>query len=768
MLNAIKSPSQFEPVFQKAQDYVAEYFGDMNMSPSKGTIEISGERYILVRAAAMSTDFFDIFRRLYSDEGADEGFRIAKQLLFDIAHSIGIQDAKNFHARMRLTDPVEKLSAGPIHFAYSGWAFVDISPDSRPSPDNDYFLLYDHPRSFEADSWIRSGRKSRGTACVMNAGYSSGWCEASFGIPLVATEITCRARGDDACRFIMAPPSRLEGHIQDYLTRAGNGRGRPTSYEIPAFLRGKEIEKARRRALQLSEERFRGLVETTGDWMWELDADGVFTYSSPQVTKILGYTPQEVLGKKFSSFMDPENSSRCSALLQETAAFEKPFSDAEFVCLHRSGYRIAMETSGVPGVAATGERCICRGTSHDITRRKDAERRLAESEGQLRQAQKMDAVGRLAGGIAHDFNNLLMAMEGYAGLLLRSMPRTDERRGDLEEIMKSAERAASLTHQLLAFSRRQILVPRRLNLNTVVRNMENMLRRLISEKIDIEFHLEPSLKPVKADPGQLEQIILNLVINSRDAVSGSGKIIVATRNVPVRTPLQKAQDTIPPGDYAEFTVRDTGTGMDAGVLSHLFEPFFTTKPRGKGTGLGLSMVYGIVKQSNGYIFVESNPGQGTDVRIFFPLDGESAGGAEDFPSVPEKGTGGTETILITEDEPQVRCVAARFLRESGYTVLEAGNGEEALGLLAAPGRPSVQLVLTDLIMPKMDGARLAQALEEKYPEIKVVFMSGYSDDAVLQEAGFKAGTPFLQKPVTENDLLRQVRRTLDGDATDSR
>lgn len=245
MLNTVKVPKQFEPLFEKAQATVGKYFSEIDKDPSRGTIEIFGERYILVRAASMSIDFFDIVSELYEDKGKIEAFNIARQLLFDMAHAIGKQDAKKFSQKLNLKDPVEKLSAGPVHFSHTGWAFVDIFPESRPAPDESYYLIYDHPFSFESDAWLKANRKSDSPVCIMNAGYSSGWCEESFGVTLVAAEIMCKAKGDEVCRFIMAPPSKIEGYIREYLKKEPKLAKKITTYEIPGFFKMRQLEEER-------------------------------------------------------------------------------------------------------------------------------------------------------------------------------------------------------------------------------------------------------------------------------------------------------------------------------------------------------------------------------------------------------------------------------------------------------------------------------------------------------------------------------------------
>ena len=301
MLHTVKVPKQFEPIFKKAQDYVDKYFKKRKDDPSKGTIEIFGERYILVRAASMSIDFFESIKNLYRDQGEEEAFNVARQLLFDIAHAIGIQDAKSFHKKMKLNDPIEKLSAGPIHFSYSGWAFVDIFAESRPAPDESFYLIYDHPFSFESDAWLKSGKKSDLPVCVMNAGYSSGWCEESFGVPLVASEIMCRAKGDEACRFIMAHPSKIEGYIENYLKKKPKLAKKITKYEIPGFFKRKEAE----RALRESEEKYRAIFNTAKDGIFINDETGNFIDVNPATWESLGYSKEELL-KLSNKEIDPE------------------------------------------------------------------------------------------------------------------------------------------------------------------------------------------------------------------------------------------------------------------------------------------------------------------------------------------------------------------------------------------------------------------------------------------------------------------------------
>jgi signal transduction histidine kinase/ActR/RegA family two-component response regulator len=378
---------------------------------------------------------------------------------------------------------------------------------------------------------------------------------------------------------------------------------------------------------------------------------------------------------------------------------------------------------------------------------------LLQREMELRQAQKMEAVGRLAGGVAHDFNNLLTAIYGYSELLFVEV-KDDQHRADIMQIMKAAESATSLTRQLLAFSRKQILAPKIVSLDEIVRGIEKMLRRLIGEHIELRVRSAPKLWPVKADPGQIEQVVMNLALNARDAMPDGGRLSIELDNVAVD------DDSGSPAQCVRLTVSDDGCGMDAETLSHIFEPFFTTKAEGRGTGLGLAMVHGIVEQSGGSIAVQSEPGRGTSFIVTLPRAHEDAvptGSAD----LDRKATDGSETVLLVEDEPGVRELAAMVLRKHGYEVLEAGRGEEALAIAARHPR-AIHLLLSDVVMPGMSGRDLWERLSAARRETKVLFMSGYTDDAVVRHRIGEASLPYLQKPFTRDTLADAVRRALDS------
>lgn len=391
--------------------------------------------------------------------------------------------------------------------------------------------------------------------------------------------------------------------------------------------------------------------------------------------------------------------------------------------------------------------------------RRTAEAALRHSEAQLRQAQKIEAVGRLAAGVAHDFNNILTTITGHSELLLRQLGAEDPRRKNAEQIEKAAYMAAALTRQLLTFSRKQVIEPRVLSLNAIVLNVEKMLRRLIGEDIEFCTLLDPASGHIKADPGQIEQVVMNLAVNARDAMPAGGKLTVMTANITMENDCLNEFHDLCAGDYVMIAISDTGTGMSAEVKAHLFEPFFTTKPPGKGTGLGLATCFGIVKQNNGHISVQSELDKGTTFKICFPRV-SSALEPSRVRIPPAEVAGGGETLLFVEDERMVRELAAATLRMKGYTVVEAENGEEGLRM-ARQHHGKIDLVLTDVVMPVMGGKEMADALRACHPDLKIIFSSGYAEDALGHHDVLQRGTAFLQKPYMTATLTRKVREVLD-------
>jgi len=384
-------------------------------------------------------------------------------------------------------------------------------------------------------------------------------------------------------------------------------------------------------------------------------------------------------------------------------------------------------------------------------------------EQQFRQAQKMEAVGRLAGGVAHDFNNLLTIITGYADLMLGSQDLQASQRTPLEEIRRAAERGGALTHQLLAFSRRQPFTPRMVQLNSLIVNMEKMLSRLIGEDIELITVLGADPAMVRTDPGQLEQVVMNVVVNGRDAMPGGGKLIIETAKALVDQSYAGTNVDIRPGAYIVLAISDTGMGMDSETTAHLFEPFFTTKAPGKGTGLGLATAYGIVKQSGGAISIYSEPGRGTTVKIYLP-SAEAKAAADMAEPQPAASLGGNETILVLEDEARVRKLICEVLSGRGYHVLEAVRGEEAIRI-ASEFKGRIHIVLADVVMPEMSGPQALEQIRALQPHVKVLFMSGYTDEAIMHHGILESGAPFLQKPFVPDALARKVREVLNSQAT---
>lgn len=630
-----------------------------------------------------------------------------------------------------------------------------------------------------------------------------------------------------------------------------------------------------REELQQSREQFRSLVETTSDWVWETDADGIYTYVSPRVLDLLGYQPEEVVGKKIVDLMPIAASNRSTVMFAGILGSASSFAAIEKICVSKRGEEVVLESSGVPFYDPDGVFLGYRGIDRDITQRMRSEnafrnlilnapigifiiqdgcfklvnpgvleitgyaereligcealagvspelaemvrdcdfaangnerpspfefrittkngatrwvmqtetptlhngqpatlgffidvtelKRAAEErerlQAQLTQAQKMEAVGRLAGGVAHDFNNMLGVILGHTELAMNRLDAAHPLYSSLKNIHTAAERSADLTRQLLAFARKQTVAPKVLDLNQTIEGMVNMLTRLIGEDIDLAWLPGRNLGAIKMDPSQIDQILVNLCVNARDAIGDTGKVTIETNNAACDAAYCATQADFVPGEYVLLAVSDNGCGMHPETVSHLFEPFFTTKGTGKGTGLGLATVYGIVKQNNGFINVYSEPSQGTTFKVYLPLHATKAEQTAQT-GAAEPAARGHETILLVEDELLLLDMTKDMLEIQGYTVLPAATPGEAIRL-AREHAGDIHLLMTDVVMPEMNGRDLAKNLLALYPNLNRLFMSGYTANVIAHHGVLEEGVHFIQKPFTMNDLSVKIREVLD-------
>jgi hypothetical protein len=655
----------------------------------------------------------DITQRLRSEQVQRATYRIAeaantaaglRELLGAIHEIVGeLLPAENFY--IALHD-----AAGLLTFPY----FVDArDPAPQPRPLGrgltEYVLRTGLPLLVTPDAHRTLER--RGEVELLGAP-SIDW----IGVPLKAADRTIG---------VLVIQSYTEG------VRYGEREMQILQFvstQVAMAIEHKRVEER----LKESETKYRLIFEASPEAMWVYDVATLrFLAVNDAAVRRYGYTRDEFLDRRTA---DVEESATGAGLRHRT-------KDGRTIEVESSSD--AIEFAGRPA------RLVL---VRDVTEQR-------QLEGQLRQAQKMDAVGRLAGGLAHDFNNLLTAITGYGDLVLGTLPADDARRADVEEIRIAADRAAALTQQLLAFSRKQVLQPRVLDLNVIVRNAEKLLRRLIGEHIALETVLDPALAAVKADPTQLEQVIVNLAVNARDAMPQGGRLRLETRNAQLDTGYTSEHSMVQPGEYVQLAVSDTGLGMDEQTKARLFEPFFTTKELGKGTGLGLSTVYGIVKQSGGYIWVYSELGLGTTFKVYLPQ--VEAAATVDLPATaPQAAPRGSETVLVVEDEPALRAVARRVLQRQGYAVLEAADGGAALALVSAHQGP-LDLLVTDVVMPGLSGRDLADRLTAARPDLRVLYVSGYSGDAIADHGILGPDLAYLEKPFSPDALAMKVREVLD-------
>ena len=522
-----------------------------------------------------------------------------------------------------------------------------------------------------------------------------------------------------------------------------------------------EAEERRKRsraeeALQNEQRFLRAILDSVEAGIVACDSRGVLTLFNRAARELHGLSEESAPPDQWRQKYDLYRPDGKTLLNQDEIPLHRALRgervrNVEVLIVPKNGAPRTLLTSGQPIVDAQGRNLGAVIAMQDIT-----ERKLLES--QLRQAQKMEAIGQLAGGVAHDFNNLLNVILGYSEMVLSDLGDNDPHRPRIEQVRKAGERAASLTRQLLAFSRKQVIQPRVLDLHALMAEMEKMLRRLIGEDIDLSIGAQPGARRIKADPGQIEQVAMNLVVNARDAMPQGGRLAIETASVDLDERFARDHPGARPGSYVMLAVSDTGCGMTPEVQARIFEPFFTTKEPGKGTGMGLATVYGIVKQSGGYIAVDSEPGRGSTFRIYLPPTLEATEAA-----LPQEGAAsprGSETVLLVEDDPSVRNVVHDALRNYGYAVLETGDPEEAIRLCQGH-KETIHLLMTDVVLPKMSGRALATRVSSLRPGVRILFMSGYTDDAIGQHGVLDRDVAFLQKPFHLTVMVRKVRDVLD-------
>lgn len=567
---------------------------------------------------------------------------------------------------------------------------------------------------------------------------------------------TVRERGIDTPVIILTGQGDRQTDVEAMLAGAADYLEKG-AIDAPTMERAIRYALERRRAqkaLQESEERYRRLVEHCPDAITVSQA-GAIVYANPAAAQLLGApSPDALVGRPLVDFAHPEFIDTVRERLRQIADQGRAAAMMEQKMVRVDGTVVHVEVTSIPTTYG-GEPAV-QSIARDVTERHQLEE-------QLRQAQRMEAVGKLAGGIAHEFNNLLAVITGFAQLLQLELEEPDERRSYVSHIQHAAERSSVLTRQMLAFGRKQILQPRDLDPNGVAMMMEPLLRQLLPASVRLELVLAPEIGQIKADPGQLEQVLINLVTNARDAVGDAGQIRIESYRAELPARSAAGGPALPAGDYVVLAVHDTGSGIDSFVLPHIFEPFYTTKEVGKGTGLGLSTVHGIVRQSGGDIVVDTAPGEGTSILVYLPRLAATTHDAEHPPVRPlaDSPRQGRQAVLVVEDVRSLRMFTRRALELWGFEVLEAENGLEALQVLDSHAGP-IDLVVTDIVMPGMDGRRLVERLRERWPEVPVLFVSGYTEDQIVRQGVLQEGEHFLSKPYQLADFSARVRALLAG------
>jgi PAS domain S-box-containing protein len=569
--------------------------------------------------------------------------------------------------------------------------------------------------------------------------------QKELDIPLIIVSGTV---GEEAAVLAMRAGAR------DYVLKDKLARLPPAVEREIGEARARAERRRSQEALRISEARFARLAESGIVGVAIADLTGGIEEANDTYLRICGYTREDLLAGRMSwAQMTPPEFKPLTDKAVELLRTEGAAAPWEMEQIRRDGTRIPIMVA-----VALLDYPHCLAIVTDLTERRRAEERLRRTEEQLRHVQKMEAIGILAGGVAHDFNNILSIILGYCAMILDDLSADHALRADLEEIKRAGERGASLTQRLLAFSRQQVVEAQVLNLNGVITNVDAMLRRLVREDVTLLTRLEPQLGSCKADPGHIEQVLMNLAVNSVDAMPEGGTLVLETANVDLDDQYVATHIGVKPGRYVRLAVSDTGVGMSKSIQARVFEPFFTTKEKGKGTGLGLATVFGIVQQAGGSIQLYSEQGRGTTFKIYLPrIDPSPEGSAVRGDAV--QFARGVETILLVEDEDQLRKVAAGILRRSGFRVLEGASGSDALSIIEK-NTYSIELLMTDVVMPRMNGKELAERIRAQRPDIKILFTSGYTDG--ILEGQLPTGAAFLQKPFSPGALTTKIRELLDG------